>query len=673
VANSVRQKVEQLRREINRHNYLYYVQNNPEISDYEYDMLYKELEELEKKHPGLITPDSPTQRVGGQPVEGFRSVRHEIPMLSIDNTYSADELKEFDRRTKKLLPGEKIDYVVELKIDGVAVSLRYENGRLTQGATRGDGVTGDDITLNLRTIKEIPLILIEPKEIPVPRVLEARGEVYLPRREFERLNKERKKSGEALFANPRNAAAGALKLLDPRITAKRKLSIYCHSTGALEGISFDTHLSALAALKRFGLRVSPHIKLCADIDEVIDCCRSWQDKKRELDYEIDGMVVKVDNFDQQRRLGRTAKSPRWMIAYKFAAEQAASRIKSIVIQVGKTGALTPVANLEPVHLAGTTVKRATLHNADEIARKDIREGDVVLVEKAGEIIPQVVKVVKEKRTGRERRFRMPEKCPACGGAVARDTEGVYYRCTNLGCPAQIKGRLQYYASRSAMDIEGLGPSVIDQLVTKGLLKDVSDLYSLKREDLASLERMAEKSAENLLNGIEASKRRDLERLITALGILHVGATAAVTLANHFKSIDALMKASEAELTAISDIGPVMARSIHEFFRSSANQKIVEKLKRAGVNTTKIAEEGAAAEESPFFGKACVITGALARHSRQELQELIRKLGGKPTASVSSKTDYLIVGKEPGGKLEKARKLGVKIIDEEEFEKMIKNR
>jgi DNA ligase (NAD+) len=594
-------------------------------------------------------------------------------MLSIDNTYSSDELREFDKRTKKFLGGGEVEYVVELKIDGVAVSLRYEDGRFVQGATRGDGVTGDDVTVNLRTVKEIPLTLVKPKRLSLPSVLEARGEVFLPRKEFERINKEKEKNGELLFANPRNATAGTLKLLDPRITATRRLSIFFHSVGVLEGISFDTHKAALDGLKRLGLRVSPDIRLCRDIDEVIDCCTSWEDRKRALDYEIDGMVIKVNSFDQQRRLGRTAKAPRWMIAYKFAAEQAVSKITSIVVQVGKTGTLTPVANLEPVHLSGTTVKRATLHNADEIARKDIREGDTVLVEKAGEIIPQVVKVLKEKRNGKEKEFKMPAQCPVCKADVAKDPEGVYYRCTNLGCPAQLKGRLQYFAGRSAMDIEGLGRALIEQLVAGGLVKDVADLYYLKKGDIEKLERMAEKSAENLIRGIEASKERDLARLITALGILHVGTTAAVILAGRFRTLDALMNAGVEELTEIPEIGPVMAKSIHQFFQSDANRKIIDKLKKAEVNTKKKGAEEAPPEESPFIGKTCVITGTLSRRSREEVQELIRKLGGKATSSVSSKTDFLIVGSDPGSKLDKAKKFGVKIIDEKEFEEMVKNR
>jgi len=665
---SVEERVRELRRKIRHHNHLYYVENQPEISDREFDALMGELQRLEGEHPELVTPDSPTQRVGGEPTEGFPQVRHQVPMLSIDNTYSFDELRDFDARIARWLEGEAHRYVVEPKIDGVGVSLRYEDGMLVRGATRGDGRVGDDITANLKTVRGVPLRLRRPRRAGVPTVLEARGEVFMPASEFRRLNAQREETGEAQFANPRNAAAGSLKLLDPRIVSQRRLTIYFYAVGVLEGWAPGFHSEVLEGLKGLGLRVNPEIKVCPDVDEVVQFCRQFEGRRQGLDYNVDGVVVKIDDLAQQERLGRTAKAPRWCVAYKYAPEAATTRLLNITVQVGKTGTLTPVAELEPVFLSGTTVKRATLHNADEVERKDIRVGDTVRVEKAGEIIPQVLEVLKEGRTGKEKPFRMPKKCPVCGGPVVRLPDEVYHRCTNVECPAQIKERLRYYAHRNTMDIDGLGPAIIEQLVEEGLVKDFGDLYDLTLDDLVGLERMAEKSAENLLLAIEESKRRPLARLIAALAILHVGTTAADLLARQFGSLDALAGASEEDLQAVEGVGPVMARSVSTFFRNPQNQKVIEKLKKAGVNME--AERREAPVGLDLGGLTFVITGTLQTLSRREAEEAIRARGGKASSSVSRKTDYVVAGENPGSKLDKAHSLGVKTIDETEFRKLL---
>jgi DNA ligase (NAD+) len=661
--DSVSKRAERLRELIRHHEYRYYVENSPEISDFEFDKLMAELEELEKEHPELVTPDSPTQRVGGEPVEGFEVAEHRVPMQSIDNTYSVDELKEFDERVQRLLPGERVEYVVEPKIDGVAVSLLYEGGVLVRGATRGDGQRGDNITENLRTVREIPLKLRSAGT--VPPVLEARGEIYLSKAEFERINKERERKGETPFANPRNAAAGSLKLLDPRIAATRRLGLFSYGIGYVEGLDLSTHDAALNLLEGLSIPVNPHREKCLSVDEAIECCRGFDERRGDLAYEIDGMVVKVNSFDQQRRLGSTAKSPRWAVAYKFAAERATTRLTSIDVQVGKTGTLTPVANLEPVSLAGTIVKRATLHNADEIKRKDIRVGDVVTVEKAGEIIPQVVEVRFEERTGDEKRFRMPRTCPVCGTTVSKDPEGVYHRCHNISCPAQLKARIRHFASRDAMDVEGLGPAIIDQLVDQGLVTGVSDLYKLAEDDLAKLERMGEISARNLVQAIRDSGERDLYRLVYGLGILHVGVSAARALAGRFESLDALGAAQAEELAEIEGIGPIVAQSVVDFFAAEHNRDTIERLRGAGVNMRSLGEPSRAAA-GPFAGRTFVLTGRLAGYTRDEAAGFIERLGGKVVSSVSSKTDYVLAGDEPGSKLEKARRLGVRVIDESEF-------
>jgi DNA ligase (NAD+) len=657
-----KKEIERLRKEINYHNYRYYVLNDPVISDYEYDMLYKRLVELEKQFPHLITPDSPTQRVGGEPLKEFKTVIHEIPMLSLDNTYSYDELKEFDKRIRKTVP--KVRYLCELKVDGVAVSLLYREGKFFRGATRGDGHKGDDITQNLKTIKTLPLNLLTTDKDFLN--IEVRGEVFLTKKQFLELNKEREEAGEPLFANPRNAAAGSLKLLDPKEVAKRNLDIFIHTIPKPPSEKYDSDYLVLKKLKEIGFKVIPHSEVLNSIDEVIAYCEEWKDKKEELPYEVDGIVVKVDSFKHRFELGETIKSPRWAVAYKYPPKQATTKIKNIYVQVGRTGILTPVAEFEPVFLSGTTITHATLHNYDEIKRKDVRIGDWVIIEKAGEVIPQVVKVVKEKRTGKEKEFKMPETCPVCGGKVVKEADEVAYRCINASCPAQIKRRIIHFASRQAMDIEGLGEKWVNILVDKGLIKDFADIYKLKKSDLLKLERMGEKSSENLLKAIEQSKNRPFHRVLYALGIRHVGLGTAQILANVFNNIDELMKASKERLAAISGIGPIVAESIYNFFHTKENIELINKLKEVGINFEREKKE----EKKILAGKTFVVTGTLKNFTRQQIHELILSLGGNVGTSVSKRTDYLICGAEPGSKLEKAKELGVKIISEEEFLAMI---
>jgi len=664
--DDVERRIEELREEIRRHDYLYYVLAQPEITDREYDMLMRELQELERRRPELVTPDSPTQRVGGQPIEGFQPVSHEIPMLSIANAYSREEVREFDQRVRRGLGGQAVRYVVELKIDGVALSLLYENGVLVRGATRGDGHTGDDVTANVRTIRSIPLRLHEKGG--VPERAEVRGEAYMTHEELTRLNREREQRGEPLFANPRNATAGTLKLLDPKIVAERRIRFFAYDVGVYTSGGLNSHWETLEKLKALGLPVNPHRKLCESIDEAIEFCDHWEEERHALEYEIDGMVIKVDSWEQRRVLGATSKSPRWVIAYKFAAEEAVTRLLDVQVQVGKTGTLTPVAILDPVQLSGTTVSRASLHNFDEIERKDIRIGDCVAVQKAGEIIPQVIRALPDRRTGDEKPIPVPTECPVCGAPVRRIESEVYIRCTNLACPAQRKERIRYFASRGAMDIEGLGSVLVDQLVDKGLVRDVADLYRLRVEDLAALERMGEKSAQNVVNAIEESKSRGLARLLTGLGILHVGSHAAEILARHFGAMDALMQASVEDLEAIPEIGPTTAQSVWEFLHDERNQDIIRRLREAGVKMT---EEVETATEQPLAGKTVVVTGTLRGYSRQEIQDLIKRLGGKASSSVSGKTSFVLVGESPGSKLQKAQQLGVPFVTEEEFERIVR--
>lgn len=667
-----KEKIAHLRDLIRYHDRKYYIENNPEITDYEYDQLIKELKDLETSHPEFITADSPTQRVGGEPLTYFPTVEHKIPMLSIDNTYTEAELREFDKRVKRLAgidTHQDIEYVVELKIDGVAISLIYENGLLVRGATRGDGFRGDEVTANLKTIRQIPLKLVSPHKKPIiPSAIEFRGEVYMPIKAFQKLNEEKEEKGEPQFANPRNAAAGSLKLLDPRITAQRNLRIFLYAIEYHEGLELKDHAQCLEYIREFGLPVNPHNRLCRNMEEAVQYCNAWDNRRKDLDYMIDGMVIKVNSLALHDRLGSTSKAPRWVISYKFQPEQAVTKIEKIAVQVGKTGTITPVANLTPVLLAGTTVCRATLHNFDEIQRKDIRVGDHVAIQKAGEIIPQVMQVLKEKREGTEKIFKEPDACPACGSIVVR--EGVYLRCHNPLCPAQAKRLIKFFAGRDAMDIEGMGPALIEQLVDKGLLKDYADIYCLKKDDLVNLDRMGEKSASNLVHAIEESKHRDLNRLICALGINNVGSHTADVLAEHFDSLDTFANASQEALESIHEIGPVIAKSIVKFFQDKHTQEIIEKLKACKVNIRKLPTMREV-KNPEISGKSFVITGSLQRYSRKEAEEIIKNSGGRIVSGVSKKTNYLIAGEDPGTKLDKAKELSIPILDEAAFEELIR--
>ncbi|MHC4646967.1 MAG: NAD-dependent DNA ligase LigA [Planctomycetota bacterium] len=654
------ERIQKVRREIRRHDYLYYVLSQPQISDRQYDKLFAELKALEQANPRSVTPDSPTQRVSDRPLEGFASVRHAVPMLSMDNTYNADELRAFDQRVRKQLGSADYDYVVELKIDGLAISLRYEKGALVTAATRGDGQVGDDVTANVRTIKAIPLALFGDSK--VPDVLEVRGEVYMPTTAFAELNRLRQDAAEPVFANPRNAAAGSLKLLDPRVTAQRSLSFLAYSIDELSGPLAENHFQTLQRFKELGLPINPHIERAKDIDQAIDICLGWNEKRSKLDYIIDGMVIKINRFDQREILGATGRAPRWCISYKFPAEQAETIVQSIDVQVGKSGILTPVANLRPVLLAGTTVKRASLHNFDELNRLDVRCGDTVLVEKAGEIIPQVVEVNKDLRPAGAVCFKIPGQCPNCGSAVARDQNGVYVRCLNPNCLGRLKERLRFFAGRSQMDIESLGPALIEQVVDVGLVKNFADFYKLEKSRLAGLERMAEKSAGNVIEAIQKSKTRPLWRLIAALGIRHIGGRSAQILAEHFGSLEALMAAGQTELAAIDQIGPTMAGSVYEYFRNDANRAVIDELLAAGV----MPQRPQTKSVDMLGGKTIVVTGTLENFTRWQAEQAIRQAGGKTSSSVSSRTDYVLAGTEPGSKLQKAMKLGVEVIDEKQF-------
>jgi DNA ligase (NAD+) len=660
-----KKRTDWLRREIRRHDYLYYIQNQPEISDQEYDKLFAELKALEAEHPQIVTPDSPTQRVAGQPLGEFATVRHAVPMLSVDNTYSAEELRAFDERVRKQLGSADYDYVVEHKIDGLAVSLRYVDGVLVTGATRGDGEVGDDVTANIRTIRAVPLCLMDGQNVPT--VLEVRGEVYMPTKSFIALNKARAEAGETAFANPRNAAAGSLKLLDSRVTATRNLSFFAYGVGEVSQVLAEDHYQTLQRFKKLGLPVNPHTRRAKDIGEVIEICQSWSDRRSALAYQIDGMVIKINRYDQREALGATGRSPRWCIAYKYPAERARTVVESIAVQVGKTGALTPVANLKAVQLAGTTVRRASLHNFDEMQRLDVRPGDTVMIEKAGEIIPQVVEVKKEFRPAGTEPFAVPKKCPNCGTAVVKDEAGVYVRCPNPDCFGMLKERLRYFAGRDQMDIERLGVALIEQLIEAGLVRSFADIYRLKKEDLMALERMGEKSAQNVLDGIEASKTRPLWRFIAALGIRHVGGQSAEVLAEHFGSLDAIMNACQEELQAVDQVGPVMAESVYRYFQNPRHRVVIDDLLAAGVRPQPPAPKK---RTGGLQGKTVVVTGTLKGFSRQEAEQAIREAGGKTSGSVSKKTDFVLAGEDPGSKLRKAQELGVEIIDEERFQKLL---
>lgn len=660
--SSAQKEINRLRREINRHDQLYYTLARPEISDGEYDVLMHRLIELEKQHPELVAPDSPTQRVAGTPLPGFTQVKHPVPMLSLDNTYNQEDLREFDQRVCKGLTGQSYRYVVELKIDGVAVALFYRQGLLEYGATRGDGAKGDDITANLKTIRSIPLSLDawEPE-------LEIRGEVYLSKKEFARLNDIKQQEGQAVFANPRNAAAGSLKQLDPRAVAQRKLSIFVYGMGRSPG-NLDQHYQAMKFLKELGFKVNPNIELCQDISQVIDYCKQWEQQRDDLDYEIDGMVIKVDSYAQQRQLGATSHSPRWAIAYKFPARQATTILRSVEFSLGRTGVVTPVANLEPVQLSGSVVSRATLHNDDELKRKDLHYGDTVIIEKAGEIIPQVVKVLVEKRDKKARPVVMPQDCPVCRTPLKRLEGEVAWRCENVSCPAQVKGRIEHFASRGAMDIDGMGPAVVELLATRELIRDFGDLYSLQKTELLPLERMGEKSADNLIAAVEKSKGNPFWRVIYSLGIIHVGTQAARELANRFVDMDSLASASCEEISKIYGLGPAVGQSVENFFRNPQNRKVLEKLKRSGV---RMKSDSSPESGGIFSGMTVVLTGGLEGYTREQAAELIISLGGNISSSVSKKTSLVVAGSDPGSKMLKAQKLGVKIIDEKEFTKMVK--
>jgi DNA ligase (NAD+) len=658
-------EIEELKRQINHHNYLYFILDSPEIPDAEYDRLMRRVIELEETHPEFVTPDSPTQRVGAAPIEAFGTVEHSVPMLSLANAFSHEEIREFDARVRKGLGEKTVDYVVEPKYDGSAIELVYENGIFRNGSTRGDGLRGEDVTQNLKTIRAIPLRLKEDSRWPTR--LEARGEIILNKKEFEEMNQKRLEKGEPLFANPRNAAAGSLRQLDPKVTAERPLNIYIHGRGLIEGREFETHWQTMETFREWGLRVNlGAMRRVNGIDRVIEACQELEEKRHTLPYEIDGAVIKVDRYDFQDALAATSKTPRWALAFKFPAQEEETVVEDIEVNVGRTGAVTPVAFLKPVHVSGVEVRRATLHNEDEVARKDIRIGDHVIVRRAGEVIPEVVNSIPSKRTGKEKKFVMPGNCPVCGSAVERAPGEAASYCTGSSCRAQLVEHIIHFASKGAMDIDGLGEMRVEQLVSEGLIKDAADLYFLKKEDLIPLERMADKSAQNLIDAIDKSRKTTLARFLYALGIRHVGEHVAKVLADHFGSLDKIMNASRDQLENVMEIGPVVAQSIHTFFRQPKNMELVEKLKKGGVEIKR--EEKIAG--APLAGKSFVFTGALDHFKRDEAQKLVERLGGRASSSVSKQTSYVVAGAEPGSKCDKARDLGVKIISEKEFKKLV---
>jgi DNA ligase (NAD+) len=664
-AKKITQRVKELREQINHHNYLYYVLDSPEIPDAEYDRLFDELSELEEKYPQLVTVDSPTQRVGATPLEEFKTVRHSLPMLSLNKATSEAEFLDFHRRVLELSGADEkqIRYTVEPKFDGLAVELVYENGILSVGSTRGDGVVGEDVTLNLRTIKTIPLKLMGRR---YPRLLEIRGEVIMHKDDFETLNKGREKAEEPPFANPRNAAAGSVRQLDPKVTSTRPLNMFAYAAGRVEGKRLINHWDSILYLKQLGFKISQYVELCQSVQQVKDYRQKILDIRNDLPYEIDGIVIKVNEFALQEKLGELSRSPRWAVAWKFPAQQEHTKVRDIIVSVGRTGALTPVAMLEPVRVGGVEVSRATLHNEDEVKKKDVRIGDTVVVQRAGDVIPEVVKVVESKRTGKEKKFVMPDKCPVCGSKAERPEGEAIHRCTGIACPAQIKENLAHFVWKGAMDMDGLGYKYLEQMVDKKIIRDQADLYFLKKEDLMKMDRMGDKLAENLLHAIDKSRNPSLNNLIYALGIRNVGYHLAGVLAKNFKSVDNLARQSVEDLTEVHEIGPIVAQSIYNFFHNPKNLKVLEKLKRGGV---KFPVEKAKAKETVFSGKTFVLTGGLDSFTRDEARKLIEDLGGRVSSSVSKKTDFVVVGKDPGSKYDNALKLGVKTISEDEFEKM----
>lgn len=656
------ERIEWLSEQIRLHDYNYYVLAAPTITDLEYDRMLRELQELESLYPQLSSPDSPTKRLGDRPVEGLAQVTHRVPMLSIDNTYTEKELRDFFQRTEKLLPGEEIEWVVELKVDGVAASIRYEKGLLAQAVTRGNGEVGDDITHNIRTIRGLPQRLVGDD---LPEVLEVRGEVYMRNTDLVSLNEERVKQGEPEFKNPRNVTAGSIRLLDPKLCAQRKLRFLCHGIGYCDGIREREHMAFLERVRLMGIPITPGVKVFKDKDALILHCNQIVETLHELDFEVDGIVIKVNSLEQRESLGATSKSPRWVIAYKIEKYEAITRLLEIRTQIGKTGTITPVAELEPVQLAGTTVSRASLHNAEEIERKDIRVGDWVVVEKAGKIIPHIVRVERHRREHDLPLYQFPTHCPECGSELQKDPAGVYIRCVSKQCPAQWRQRLRYYASRDCMDIEGLGEKLVNQLVDSELVTNLGDLYRLKLNDLLQLERMGKKSAESLLAGIEASKSRGLSRVLNAISIRHVGQRVAQVLARRFGSIDAIQAADLSTISSTPEIGPIIAASVFDFIRSPEGIELVSQLREAGVSLTTTDEDTVDAA-GKLANKTIVVTGSLSRYSRDEIERLIAKLGGKAASSVSKKTDFVVAGEAAGSKLEKAQALGVPVLSEAEF-------
>ncbi len=666
MSKKVRDEIDKLRTELEHHNRLYYVEAKPIISDLEYDKLFKRLEQLEQEYPEYDSPDSPSHKVGGEPISGFETVPHRLPMLSIDNVYDEPALFEFDERVRKLLDAEQVEYTVEYKIDGVALALIYEDGRLVQAVTRGDGRQGDDITHNARTVGGVPLRL-EGQEPPA--LLEVRGEAYIANSDFAHLRAAQEAKGKTVFANPRNTTAGALKLLDPKLCAARKVRFLAHGIGAHEGLELNTHVAYLAALRKMGLPTTPAVEARTGIEATLELAHGLMDDLHTLDVEVDGLVIKVNNFDQRESLGNTSKSPRWLIAYKWEKYEAVTQVEEIGIQVGKTGALTPVAHLKPVEIDRTTVSRASLHNRDELDRLGVMVGDWVVVEKAGKIIPHVVRVEEHRRDGSEKTFRFPKKCPECGSDVAQDEGGVYVRCLNPACPAQLRESLRFFASRSAMDIEGLGIKLVEQLVAAGLLNSFADIYRIKdrEEEVLALERVGQKSVDNLLAAIEKSKTQPLWRLLTALNIRHVGSSNARVLADRFGVIDAICEQTVESLAEVDEIGPTIAESVHTYFHSEFGTRIVEDLRDCGLNFGEPIPEAEAVDETderPLAGKSIVVTGTLSRFTRDEIKEFIHMHGGKASSSVSKKTDYLVAGHKAGSKREKAESLGITILTEE---------